>query len=137
MAAFVPFYALKEALAEKAHNLGSDQIVVALCAAASAPDASADALLADITTIAYTNLSSRNVTTASSGLSGANYVLALTDLTLTASGGAVAAYRYVVLYNDTSTGDALIGYYDLGAEYTLADGMSMLLNFAASTITLS
>lgn len=86
-------------------------------------------MLADLTQIAYTNLSSRNVTTASSAQSSGTYKLTLTDLTLTASGGAVATFRYVVLYNSTPANGNLIGWYDYGADVTLANGESLLIDF--------
>jgi hypothetical protein len=126
MATFTKIPAFVEALAEKKHNLGSDQIVVALTN--TAPD-SADAVLADLTQIAYTNLSSRNVTTSASAQTGGVYKLTLADLTLTASGGDIPAFRYVYLYNDTATNDDLIGYYDRGSTITLLDGESVLIDF--------
>ena len=131
MAAFNKFNAFVEAIAEKKHNLGSDSLVVALCAAASPPSAS-NSVLADLTQIAYTNLSSRALTISSSSQTSGTYKLVLADLTLTASGGAVAAWRYAVIYNDTATNDELIGYYDRGSDLTLADGDSVVLNFDGS-----
>lgn len=65
MASFNKFQSFVEALAEGSHNLGSDQLVIALCAAANAPTAT-DAQLSDLTEISYTNLSTRNVTTSTS-----------------------------------------------------------------------
>ena len=62
VATFVKFQPFVEAVAEKKHNLGSDVLTIAL--SASAPSA-ANAVLTDITQIAYTNLSTRVVTTAS------------------------------------------------------------------------
>lgn len=128
---FTLFHAFKEHLAEKVHNLGSDQLVVALCAAANAPNASTMSVLADLTQISYTNLSSRNITTASSAQTAGTYKLTLTDLVLSASGGSVAPFRYVIIYNDTPTSpaDALIGYYDYGADLTLGNGESLTLDF--------
>ena len=58
MATFLKFYPFVEDLAEKVHNLGSDALVLALCASANAPT-TANRLLGDLTQIAYTNLSSR------------------------------------------------------------------------------
>jgi len=129
MAAFTKIQAFVEALAEKKHDLGADQIVVALCNATNAPDAATDAVLTDLVEIAYTNLSSRNITTTSSAQTGGVYKLTLQDLTLSASGGSVAAFRYVVLYNDTATNDDLIGYYDYGSEVTLNDGDTFAIDF--------
>ncbi len=134
MAVFNKFEAFTEHLAEGVHNLGSNQLVVALCNAANAPSASLDAVLADISTIAYTNLSTRNVTTGTSAQTAGVYKLVLTDLVLTASGGAVAPFRYVVLYNDTPTSpaDPLIGWYDYGSDLTLANGETLTIDFDAS-----
>lgn len=130
MATFTKFNSFVEALAEKQHDLGSDQLVVALTN--SAPSAS-NTQLSDITQITYTNLSSRNVTTTSSGQSGGQYNLVLTDLTLTAS-GSVGPFRYVVLYNDTSTGDLLVGHYDYGSSITMANGETFVINFDTFTV---
>lgn len=134
MATFTKFQAFVEHLAEGVHNLGSDTLTVALCNAANAPSASADAVLADVTPIAYTNLSSRVLTQASSSQTSGTYKLVVNDLVLSASGGAVAAFRYVLIYNDTPTSpaDPLIGYYDYGSDLTLADGESLTLDFNAT-----
>ncbi len=129
MASFVKFNTFVEALAEKVHNLGSDQLVVALTN--TAPTAATDDHLADITQISYTNCSSRDVTTSASAQTSGTYKLTLTDLVLTAS-GAVGPFRYVVLYNDTATNDELIGYYDYGSSITLANGETLTLDFDGS-----
>lgn len=130
MATFNKFNSFVEALAEKKHDLGADQLVVALTAAANAPVAT-NTQLSDLTQIAYTNLSSRNITTSSSSQSSGTYKLILTDLVLTAS-GTVAAFRYVVLYNDTATNDLLIGWYDYGADLTLLNGETFTIDFDGS-----
>src|SRR3954468_7780179 len=133
MAAFLKFDSFVEALAEKVHNLGSDQIVVALTN--SAPSA-ANTVLANITQISYTNLSTRNVVTISSSQTGGVYTLVLTDLVLTAS-GTVPNFQYVVLYNGTATNDELIGWYDYGSSVPgLGVGETFTIDFAASTISL-
>jgi hypothetical protein len=131
MATFNKFHSFVEALAEKVHNLGSDQLVVALCATANAPVAG-NSQLSNLTQIAYTNCSSRNVTTTSSSQTGGTYKLILQDLVLTASGGSIAAFQYVVLYNDTATNDELIGWYDYGSALTLASGETLTIDFDAS-----
>ena len=126
MATFNKFQPFVEALAEKLHNLGSDQLKVALTN--TAPNASDDHL-ADITEITYTNLSSRNITTSASAQTGGTYKLTLTDLVLTASGGTVGPFRYVVVYNDTALNDELIAWFDYGSSITLADGETLTLDF--------
>ena len=126
-----------EDLAEKKHNLGSDTLTVALCAAANAPTAS-NTVLANLTQISYTNLSSRAVTTTSSAQTSGTYKLVLADLVLTAS-GSVGPFRYAVLYNDTATNDELIGYVDYGSDVTLANGETFTLDFdgSAGAITIA
>lgn len=131
MATFNKFNSFVEAVAEKVHNLGSDQLVVALTAAANAPVAT-NTQLSNLTQISYTNLSSRNITTSTSSQSSGTYKLVLSDLTLSASGGSVATFRYVVIYNDTATNDELIGWYDYGSDVTLANGESLLIDFDGS-----
>ena len=129
MATFNKFNQFVEDVAEKVHNLGSDQLAIALCAAANAPVAT-NSVLANLTQISYTNLSSRNVTTSASAQSSGTYKLTLADLVLTAS-GAVATFRYVALYNDTPTSpaDPLIGWYDYGSDVTLANGETFTIDF--------
>lgn len=144
MAAFTKLNGFVEHLAEKVHNLGSDQLAVALSNTAPGSEgtpptgSTAACILANVTQISYTNLSSRNVTTTSSAQSGGTYTLALQDLVLAAS-GSVGPFRYVYLYNDTPTSpaDPLIGYIDYGSAVSLTTGGTLTIDFAASTITLA
>lgn len=127
MATFTKFNAFVEDVAEKVHNLGSDSLKLALTSVAPT---SSNAVLADLTEISYTNCSSRAVTTSSSAQSSGTYKLVCADVTLSASGGSVANFRYVTLYNDTSTSDSLIGFWDYGSGgVTLATGESLLVDF--------
>lgn len=133
MATFNKFNSFVEALAEKVHNLGSDTLTVALIAAANPPVAT-NTQLSNLTQISYTNLSSRVLSNVTSSQTGGTYTLDANDLVLTASGGSVATFRYVVIYNDTATNDELIGYADYGSDVTLADGESFTIRFGASGI---
>ncbi|MFD0738243.1 hypothetical protein ACFQZQ_02930 [Lysobacter koreensis] len=116
-------------------NMASDQFVVALTN--TAPSAT-NSILADITPISYTNLSSRNLTTASSSQTAGTYSLSLSDLVLTAS-GAVATFRYVVIYDDTPTSpaDPLVCWYDYGSAVTMASGETFTIDFGANLLTLA
>ena len=129
MATFNKFNAFVEALAEKVHNLGSDQLTVALT---NTLPISANSVLADISQISYTNLSSRNITTSSSSQTGGLYKLILTDLTLTAT-GAVGPFRYVVIYNSTAASGNLIAWFDYGSSISLANGDTLTIDFDPST----
>lgn len=137
MATFNKLNGFVEHLAEKTHNLGGDVLTIALSNTAPGSEGvpptgtTAACILANVTQIAYTNLSTRVITTTSSLQTAGTYKLILTDLVLTASGGSVAAFRYIYIYNDTATtpADALIGYYDYGVALTLADGESLTIDF--------
>lgn len=137
MAAYNKHSQFVEDLAHGVHGLDTDQLVVALCAAANAPVA-ANSVLADLTQITYTNLSSRNITTSSSGQTTGTYSLVLTDLVLTAS-GAVSTFRYVDVYNDTPTSpaDPLICWFDYGGDVTLASGETFTVDWGSSLFTLT
>ena len=130
MATFNKFNSFVEDLAEGVHNLATGQLVVALTNAA--PIAT-NTVLANITQITYTNLSTRNITTTSSAQTSGTYKLVLTDLVLTAT-GAVGPFRYVVIYNDTPTSpaDPLIGWYDYASSISLATGETFTIDFDAA-----
>jgi len=117
-------------------DLESDQIAVALTNTAPGsestdPTGDTGGVIANLTQISYSNCSSRNVGTVSSTQSGGTYKLVLQDLTLTAS-GTVGPFRYIYLFNDTVTGDPLIGLYDYGASVTLNNGDTFTLDFSPS-----
>jgi len=123
------------------HNmdLESDQFTVALSNTAPAsetsnPTADGNGVLANVTQVAYTNLSARTITTTSSTQTSGTYKLVLADLTLTSSGGTAGPFRYVYIYDDTVTvpADPLVGYYDYGSALTLNDGDSLTVDFSAA-----
>ena len=134
MASFSKYQIFVQELGRKSHNLHTDQLAIAL--SNTAPD-TADALLADASEI-----SNGNGYTSSAGtllLTGISYAhtagvgkLVATDCVITASGGTIGPFRYVILYNATATGDMLIGYWDRGASLTLQDGESFTTDFDAS-----
>lgn len=144
MAAFVKLDGFVEHLAEKVHDLGSDQLVLALSNTApgsesTPPSGSTSAcVLANVTQISYANLSSRNLTTASSAQTSGTYRLIINDITLSAT-GTVGPFRYVYIYNDTPTSpaDPLIGYYDYGSSLTLYNGETLTVDFDGANGVLS
>lgn len=125
MASYNKFNAFVADVANKVHNLGSDQLKVAL--SNSAPVAT-NTVLANITEISYTNLTTRNLVATSSAQSSGVYKLVITDLTLSAT-GAVGPFRYVVIYNSTTASGNLIAWFDRGASITLANGDTVPLDF--------
>lgn len=134
MATWNKFQSWAENMVEVA-NLGTDQFVIALTN--TAPVAT-NSVLADLTQISYTNLSSRNLTTASSSQTGGTYTLVFNDLVLTAS-GSVGPFRYVVVFDDTPTSpaDPLVGWWDYGSSITMINGETFTIDFTGAAITLS
>jgi hypothetical protein len=134
MATFNKFHSFVEALSEKVHNLGADTLTVAL---SNTLPVNTNTVLANITQISYTNLSTRVLAGVTSAQTSGTYKLDANDLVLTAS-GTVAQFRYVVLYNDTAASDELIGWYDYGATVDLLNGETFTITWdAAGILTLA
>jgi len=135
MATYQKFNQTVEDFANGVYNCATDQFIVALTA--STPLATNE-VLANLTEISYTNLSSRNLTTASSGQTSGTFTQLFDDLVLTAS-GAVATFRYITIYDDTPTSpaDPLLCFYDFGSNLTLASGETLTIDFTTSTFTLA
>lgn len=129
--AFNKFDNVPLALDAAKYNFATDSLLVALCPAANTPVRTNKALT-DITQISYTNLSSRALTVSSSAQVSGLYTLKLNNITLTASGGAVAAFQYIVIYDVTATSNELICWFDYGSALTLNNGDSITLTFDAA-----
>jgi len=136
MATYTKFQCFVEDLAEGKHNLGSDTLKVAFSDASNAPSASAHVKLADITTVSVSNLDSVTLTVSSSSQTSGTYKLVVADKTMTAT-GAVPAFRYVIIYNDTAANDPLICYFDYGSEVTLAKDDTFKLDFGDQLFSLA
>jgi 5-deoxy-D-glucuronate isomerase len=53
-----------------------------------------------------------------------------TQVVFTASGGTMATFQYVVLYNDTATNKNLVGWWDYGTAVSLADTETFTVKFS-------
>lgn len=135
-----------EHLALGVHDFGSNQLAVAL--SNTAPDAettppassTAACVLANVTQIDYSNVSSLDVTTISAGQVDGVFRLFCEDLTLTFSGD-MPAFRWVYLYNASSASpdNALLGYSDYGASLSFFDEENLRIDFdgASGVLTIS
>lgn len=133
MAAFNKYQSWVEYLNEGA-NCGSDSFKVAL--SNSAPNAATHTVFADITEISAGNgytAGGNAATTSTSSQSSGTFKLVLADpATWTASGGSMATFRYVILYDDTLAGDPLVGWWDYGSALTLGVGETFTVDLSAS-----
>lgn len=138
MAAYNKFEQFTEDLAEKIHDLDTDQLECYLSNAT--PSASLDAVKADLAEIAtgsgYTGPEdTANATTRTGGVTS----ITGTDIVITASGGTIGPFQYVVLQNTTPAAplDPLIAWWDYGAALTLNDGESFTINFGSEMCTIT
>lgn len=102
----------------------------------SAPVAG-NSVKADLTEIAAGNgyTAGGTATTISTSTAAGTAKVVGTDVVFTASGGAMAAARYAVLYNDTPTtpADPLVGWWDYGSSFTSASGETFTVDFDPTT----
>jgi hypothetical protein len=141
MATFNKFNQYQEDLHKGVHNFTSDgtcTLRVAFCANANAPVAG-NSILADLTQISYTNCSTRDFTGVTCEQTAGVVHVTASDLTITASGGAIATFRHVVFYNDdpTSPADPLIGWATHTADISILDGESFLIDIPTDLFTSS
>jgi hypothetical protein len=127
MAAFNKFQKFSEDLAKGVHNLDAHVIRVYLSNAA--PNVATHTVKTDIAEITAANgyAGAIDIDTSVARTGGVSRVMAV-DSVVTAAGGSVGPFRYVVLFNDTAASDPLIGFWDYGASVTLGDGESFTID---------
>lgn len=141
MAAFNKFQDFVEQLAKGVHQLHAAGHTLKGYLSNTAPNAATHAVKADLAEISAGNgysaggVDTQNDATEASGTLSCTGV----DFTITASGGTIGPFRYLVLYNDTpsSPADPLIGWWDYGSSITLQDGESFTANFGANMFTIA
>ena len=140
MATFVKFNAFSGDLSAGVHTLTTAGSQLKIALTNTAPNATTDGQLSDITQISYTNITETmpaDTTNVGAETPAGTWDVSGTDITLNAT-GAVATFRYVVLYNDTATNDELIGYWDYGSPgVTMASGESFTVDFGTSIFTVA
>jgi hypothetical protein len=127
MATYNKFQQFVQDLAEKVHNLSTDQLEVYLSNAT--PDPAADLVKTDLAEIATGNGYTGPIDTQNTGAEATGtYTLTGMKVVVTAT-GAMAAFRYVVLYNTTPATDPLIGWWDYGSSLSLQNGETFSIKF--------
>lgn len=117
------------------HNLNIDQIVLRLSNVAPS--------VLHTTAANFTEIAAGNgyvaggvdtLNTFSENPAGTGEMVA-SDVTFTASGGAIAQFQYVYAVNATNPTEMVLGWYDHGVPVDLADGESFLVDFGANWMT--
>ena len=140
MATYVKFQNFVEDLGKGVHQLHAAGHTLKAYLSNTAPSVSANAVKADLAEITNENGYTAPVDIQNDYTeTGGTGALTAVDITITASGGTVGPFRYVIIYNDTPTSpaDPLVCYWDYGSEVTLADGESFDIDFGASVFTLA
>ena len=138
MATYNKFECFVGDLGDKIHDLDGDVIKVYLTNAT--PSTSADTIKTDLAEISAEHgyaAGGDDITNVWSETAGVG-TLSGTDVVITADGGTIGPFRYVVIYNDTQTSpaDPLIAWWDYGSSITLADGETFTIDFGASILTI-
>lgn len=127
-------------------DMNGDSFRIALSNTAPAsetnnPTSDGNGVLANVTQISYTNYSDdmtvdRTLEGVTSSQTGGTYKFDANDIVITASGGALADFRYIYVYDDTPTSpaDPLVCVIDNGSAISLASGESVTIAWNASGI---
>jgi hypothetical protein len=141
VATYNKFEATVEHLVIKTHDLlgtsGSDADALKAYLSNAAPSAAADAVKTDMAEITNQNGYAAPVGLDNVGSrTGGTVTVTAKSFTVTAAGGSVGPFQYVVVYNDTATApaDALICWFDYGSPLTLADGESLTVKFNGANV---
>lgn len=127
MATFSKFNDFSEQLAKGVHVFGTHTFKLALCS--SAP-LTTNTVLANLTQIAYTNISGGTQPTCTITISetSGTTTVGVDQIVITAT-GTVPTFRYYAIYNDTAASDNLVCFWDHGSDVNLSSGETFTINF--------
>lgn len=134
MAAYVKFNVFVGDLVGKVHDLlgtaGSTADTLKIYLSNTAPNAATNTVKSDLAEITQQNGYTAPVSTGNVGVNSTGTVTVTgTNITITASGGSVGPFRYIVLYNSTAGTTPMVSYWDYGSSLTLNDGDSFIIKF--------
>jgi hypothetical protein len=136
MAAFNKFNCFVGDVGLKKHDLNADTLRIYLTNAAPSASNTVFGTPAEITAGNGYTAGGADIQNTYSQTSGTGTLTGV-DVVWTASGGTIGPFRYVVLYNDDSATNALIGWWDYGSSITLNDTETFTTDFGASVLTLA
>ena len=136
MAGYNKFQDFVESIGLEEHNLNTDTLKAYLSNAA--PSAADDADKTDLAEISNENGYAAPVDIQNAySESGGTGTLTAVDIEITASGGTIGPFRYVVIFNDDHPNDGLVSWWDYASELTLQDGEKFVIDFGANVFTLA
>lgn len=130
MATFNKFNNFTKALGDKLHNLGTDTFFIQLSNTLPLVTQSIETdLAADLTTANGYTAGGVTIGTGTWSTSSGIAKLVLTDKVITASGGTIGPFRYIILFNNTATNKDLLGWFDYGSSITLNNTETFTIDF--------
>lgn len=138
MAAYVKYQNFVEDLGKGVHQFHAAGHTLRIVLSNTAPNVAIHTVKADVAEIAGGNgytaggHDTQNDYTETTGTGTCSAV----DIVITASGGSIGPFRYVILLNDTPVTPAgpLISYWDYGTSITLLTGETFTINFGSNTL---
>jgi len=128
------FDSFVEAVAEKVHNLGSDDLKLMLTNVAPVATNTQKSDLTEISAGSGYTAGGESVTITSSSQTSGTYTLVITSDIVWTSTGTIGPFRYFVFYNDTATNDELIGWWDYGSSISLNNTDTFTAAIAGTSI---
>lgn len=119
----------------KLHNLDTDTLRIYLTNAAPAATNTVFGTPAEITAGNGYTAGGEDTQNTYSQVTGTGSCVG-TDVVWTCSASTIGPFRYVVLYNDTSATNALIGWWDYGSSITLNASETFTTDFGATMFTI-
>jgi len=125
-------------LGKKRDDLSADAFKAMLTDVA--PTKAGTQIKADITEIAAGNgytaagVALTGVTWTETGAGTGIWAFTSAAFAWTAAGGSIAQFRYVVIYDDTSTNKDVVGYLDYGSEVNVTNGNSFTVTPGANGV---
>jgi len=138
--AYNKFESFVEELVKGTHNFDAAGHTIECYLSNATPSASLDSVKADLAEITNENgyAAPQDAQNSISRSGGTESVIGV-DIVITASGGTIGPFRYVVLQNTTPASplDPLIAWWDYGSALTLQNGETFTINFGTEMFTLA
>jgi hypothetical protein len=123
-------------LGKAVHDFSTHSIKVYLSNAAPVATNTVKANIAEITAQNGYPSGGSSITPVWSVLTGTAKLVG-TNVVFTGSGGSFGPFQYVILYNDTSASDNLVGWWDYGSAVTVNDTETFTVSFGATILTIA
>lgn len=136
MATYVKYSDFAEQLCRAKHDFNSHTFKVALSNGTPSQSHTQLSDISELSTAGGYTAGGANTTIGISETSGTVTITATDPAAWTASGSGIT-FRYAALYNDTSTGDLLVAYWDNGSSTTVTVGNTLTVDFGATLFTLA